>query len=119
MKYRITFAAAVAVVSSVLWAQDSITNFPPSDYVGCTITNCHQYRLDVDGTVKQIREQGDMTNLVKKLVESGDVCAVMGHKWEPTPHVSHEYIRDRCYQDHRKCTVCGKVESKDLGTAWK
>ena len=125
MNRRTTFAAAaVAIVSSALFAQDSITT------VGEPLTNwlfkfnyatnaaISRAVLSVDGVVKQLREQGDMTNLVKKLVESGDVCAVVGHKWESTPHVTLEYRPDGDYPAHRKCALCGKVETKQPG-AWR
>jgi len=79
---------------------------------------CSRYVLSVDGVVKQLREQGDMTNLVKNLVESGDVCAVVGHKWERTPHVTLEYRPDGNYPAHRKCALCGKAETLEPG-AWK
>jgi len=79
---------------------------------------CSLYVLSVDGVVKQLREQGDMTNLVKNLVESGDVCAVVGHKWERTPHVTLEYRPDGNYPAHRKCALCGKAETLEPG-AWK
>jgi hypothetical protein len=125
MNRRTTFAAAaVAIVSSALFAQDSITT------VGEPVTNwlfefhyatnsvISRAVLSVDVVVKLLREQGDMTNLVKKLVKSGDVCAVVGHKWESTPHVTLEYRPDGDYPAHRKCALCGKVETKEPG-AWK
>lgn len=126
MNRRMTYAAAaVAVVSGALFAQDSvaplaepITNrlFDISVYA----TNAVIWRavLSVDDVVKQLREQGDMTNLVKKLVMSGDVCAVAGHKWESIPHVTLDYRPDGDYPAHRKCVLCGKTETKELG-AWK
>ena len=126
MNRRTTFAAAaVAVVSSALFAQDSITTVaePITNRlfeIQCFVTNAAISRavLSVDGVVKQLREQGDMTNLVKKLVASGDVCAVVGHKWESTPHVTLEYRPDGDYPAHRKCALCGKVETKEPG-AWR
>ena len=143
MNNRITFAVAVAVISSALFAQDSIT-VDLSQMKGTSvamlaepITNklvLYPYTngvvsrsvLSVDGVVKQLREQGDMTNLVKKLVESGDVCAVVGHKWEMS-HIEARAIPDcvmlgyrqsREILQHRKCTLCGKTETKEPG-AWK
>lgn len=136
MNRRITFAAAVvAVVSSALFAQDSITvdlsqmrGSPvamvaepiTNKLVLCPYTNAYVSRsvLSVDGVVKQLCEQGDMTNLVKHLVASGYVCAVVGHKWESIPHVMLEYRPDGDYPQHRKCALCGKVETKEPG-AWK
>lgn len=135
MKKGITLAAAVAVVSGALFAQDSIT-LDLSQMKGCPvamvaepITNrlvlyqtnnaCASRRvLSVEGVMKQLREQGDMTTLVKKLVESGDVCAVVGHKWESIPHVTLEYRPDGDYPAHRKCVLCGKTETKEPGV-WK
>ena len=135
MNRRITFAAAVAAVSSALFAQDSIT-LDLSQMKGTSvamlaepITNklvlyvatgvVSRSVLSVDGVVKQLREQGDMTNLVKKLVESGDVCAVVGHKWESLPYyVTLGYRQNEEYSQHRKCALCGKTETKEPG-AWK
>ena len=135
MNRRITFAAAVAVVSGALFAQDSIT-FDLSQMKGASvamlaepITNklvlypctneVTRSVLSVDGVVKNLREQGDMTNLVKKLVESGDVCAVVGHKWESLPHcVVFGYRQSGEIPQHRKCILCGKTETKEPG-AWK
>ena len=136
MNMRITFAATVAVVSSALFAQDSITvdlsemKVSPVAMVAEPITNrlfelhystnatIGRAVLSVDGVVKQLREQGDLTNLITKLVASGDVCAVVGHKWESSPHVTLEYRPDGEYPEHRKCALCGKVETKEPG-AWK
>jgi hypothetical protein len=134
MKKVITFAAAaVAVVSSALFAQDSITvdlsemKGSPVAMVAEPITNTlvlYPYTnrvfsrsvLSVDGVVKQLREQGDMTNLVKKLVESGDVCAVIGHKWEygcgmPGCLVIHN-------DPIRHCAVCGATQTQKV-SEWK
>jgi hypothetical protein len=141
MNRIITFAATVAVVSSALFAQDSIT-VDLSEMKGSPVamvaepftnrlfelhhcTNATISRavlsvdvLSVDGVVKQLREQGDLTNLVIKLVASGDVCTVVGHKWRSIPHATLEYRPDGCYPEHRKCALCGKVETKEPG-AWK
>jgi hypothetical protein len=78
-------------------------------------TNVSRVHWPVDGVVKQLRDQGDMANLVKKLVESGDVCAVVGHRWESSPHVTLEYRPDGSYPQHRKCDLCGKVQTKQPG----
>ena len=152
MNRRITFAAAVAVVSSALFAQDSITFVSPikgtsvamtaepitnkmvlcpytntvrwvlppitNKMVLCPCTNTVRWVLSVDIVVERLREQGDMTNLVKNLIESGDVCAVVGHRWEYLPHVTLEYCPDGDYPEHRRCTLCGKIETKEPG-AWK
>ena len=136
MNMRITFAATVAVVSSALFAQDSITvdlsemKVSPVAMVAEPITNrlfelqystnatIRSVGLSVDGVVKQLREQGDLTNLITKLVASGDVCAVVGHHWKSIPHVTLEYRPDGEYPEHRKCALCGKVETKEP-VAWK
>jgi hypothetical protein len=136
MKKEITSAAAaVAVVSGALFAQDAITydlsemKGSPVAMVAEPITNklflfpysatnavISRAVLSVDGVVKQLREQGDMTNLVKKLVESGDVCAVIGHRWEPgcgNP-VCAVYHADPI----RHCALCGKTQTQTPGE-WK
>ncbi|MFA6271416.1 MAG: hypothetical protein WC657_09520 [Candidatus Paceibacterota bacterium] len=126
MNRRITFAAAtVALFSSALFAGDSITTLaePITNrlfYTSCFATNVviSSAVLSVDDVVTQLREQGDITNLVKKLIETGDVCAAVGHKWGSIPHVTLEYRPDGDYPAHRKCALCGKVETKEPG-AWK
>ena len=126
MNRRTTFAAAaIVMVSSALFAQDSITMVAETNTnrlvdISCYATNAAISRAvwSVDGMVKQLREQGDMEALVKKLVASGDVCAVFGHKWEIMPHVTLEYRPDGNYPAHRKCALCSKVETKEPG-AWK
>ena len=136
MNRIITFAATVAVFSVALLAQDAITvdlsemKGSPEAMVAEPITNrlfelhystnatIGRAVLSVDGVVKQLREQDDLTNLVIKLVASGDVCAVVSHKWRSIPHATLEYRPDGGYPEHRKCALCGKVETKEPG-AWK
>ena len=118
-----TFAAVLAVLSGVLFAQDSVVTVAEpitNKLVLCPLFTSSVERavLSVDGVVKQLREQGDIAKLVKTLVESGDVCAVVGHKWESSPHVTLEYRPDGDYPAHRKCALCGKTETKEPG-AWK
>jgi hypothetical protein len=156
MKIRNTLVAALAVVSSALFAQDSVTNsglsryttmnvyrkedfnftnayvYFTNDYVNFTTTNVYRKEdfiftnhtvfgipspVSFDGVVKQLREQGDMTNLVKILVKSGEVCAVFGHKWASS-YVTIEHPLDGNYAMHRACSLCGKVETKEPGV-WK
>ena len=76
--------------------------------------------LSVDEAVRVLRNKGDITNLIKKLVASGDVCAVVGHKWDSVTHVTLEYRSDGNYPEHRKCFTCGKSETKEYQPAvWK
>jgi hypothetical protein len=72
--------------------------------------------LSVDEVVMELREQGDMTNLVKKLVASGDVCAVIGHRWEPGCGnlACAVYHADPI----RHCALCGKTQTQQPGE-WK
>ena len=86
----------------------------------CYITNgtITEARWDVDEVVKQMREQGEITNLVRRLSETGYVCSVIGHRWESVPHVTLEYRPDGDYPEHRKCSVCGKAQTKEPG-AWR
>ena len=126
------FAAVLAVLSGVLFAQDSVTVVLPIKGTSVAmqaepITNklvLYPYTngvvsrsvLSVDGVVKQLREQGDVTNIVKKLVASGDVCAVIGHKWE------HGCGVPGCCAIHnapiRHCLVCGKTQTQEV-SEWK
>jgi hypothetical protein len=145
MNRRITFAAAVAVVSCALFAQELVTvdlskmagspvamvakpltnelvlsYWATNTYTLVTNSLCQSVLssvLSVDGVVKQLREQGDMTNLVKTLVKSGDVCAVVGHQWANIPYFTLEYRPDGGIM-HRTCGLCGKVETKEPGE-WK
>jgi len=123
MNRRITFAAAaVAVVFSALFAKDSgttvagpITNML-FDFHATTNYAISHTVLSMDGAVDQLRSQGDITNLVKKLVAAGDVCAVIGHKWEygcgmPGCLVIHN-------DPIRHCVVCGATQTQKVGE-WK
>jgi hypothetical protein len=92
----------------VLYADTLATNGPSKVVADLTYAN-----NSVDGVVKQLREQGDLTNLVKTLVKSGDVCAVVGHQWENIPHMTLEYRTSGEYPSHRMCRLCGKVETKE------
>jgi hypothetical protein len=141
MKIRTMLAAAVTVFSSALVAQDSVTNSDLSRYTStyvvdpflakyatnsvmrkyfdlsrCVRTN-DPPRISVDDAVNQLRAQGDMTKLVKKLAESGDVCAVVGHKWASS-YVTTEYPSDGNYAMRRVCSLCGKIETRE-SEMWK
>ena len=49
---------------------------------------------------------------IRKLAASGEICEVLGfHCWEQMPHVTLEYCPDGNYPQHRKCRICGKVET--------
>jgi hypothetical protein len=148
MNRRITFAAAaaaaaaaVAVVAGALFAQEAIvrTNILdrttelslspivlPGDMTDYSASGVWIYGtnilvrgvLSVDEVVSELRKQGDMTNLVQKLVKSGDVCAVVGHQWENIPHLTLEYRTSGEYPAHRICRLCSKCETKEPGE-WK
>lgn len=56
---------------------------------------------------------------IRDLIRRGEVCRVIErHIWERTPHVTLEYRPDGNYPEHRKCAVCGKIETKEPGE-WK
>ena len=58
-------------------------------------------------------------DIIRELVAGGEVCRVIGHhNWEPIQHLTLEYRPDGYYPEHRKCTLCGKVETKQPGE-WK
>jgi hypothetical protein len=58
-------------------------------------------------------------DMIRDLVRSGEVCRVIGvHVWERIPHVTLGYSTDGNYPEHRKCKLCGKVETKEPGS-WK
>lgn len=124
---HISRVALIYVVAGAMagaaFAQEAITTTPVLEFAvfACSATNSVDQlraKLSVDDAVTHLRERGDIASLVKKLVESGDVCAVVGHKWVSVPHVTLEYRPDGDYPVHRKCVLCGKVETKEPG-AWK
>lgn len=71
-------------------------------------------RFEVDAVIKALRDQGDIAELVNKLVASGDICAVRGHHWASTRilYQTLEYRPDGDYPVHRECRLCGKTETK-------
>lgn len=86
----------------------------PTDVTNIAVSSM----LDVDDVVRRLREQGEVQNLVKMLIKSGDVCSVIDHKWERLPHVTLEYRTDGEYPQHRRCSLCGLSETKHPGI-WK
>lgn len=60
--------------------------------------------------------RNEITNAVKDLIASGDVCAVIGHKWQSGCGMVG------CLVIHtgnmRYCLICGKVETQEIGD-WK
>jgi hypothetical protein len=133
-------AAAIAVASGAVCAQEAITldlskmKGSPVAMVAGPMTNKlvlwrrHPMIMttnlparcvpSVDRVIEDLREQGRLAALVKTLVEAGDVCAVVGHRWEWRPHVTLEYRADGDYPVYRQCSLCGKVQTKEPGT-WK
>ncbi|MFA5187381.1 MAG: hypothetical protein WC551_12960 [Patescibacteria group bacterium] len=58
-------------------------------------------------------------DVIRDLLRRGEVCRVIGgHVWDNVPHVTLEYRPDGDYPEHRKCRLCGKVETKEPRT-WK
>lgn len=83
-----------------------------------TVTNA--YIRDVKQTSTQhlewIRRDGCVTSVVLSLIENGDVCAVIGHRWElgcgkPGCLVLH-------LEPIRHCVICGKTQMKKMED-WK
>lgn len=66
--------------------------------------------------VKEMREDGSITNVVNLLISSGEFCRVHGHAWGPHLHVTLEYMPDRI--SCRECKVCGLHQSQYV-TDWK
>jgi hypothetical protein len=81
----------------------------------CAGTNGFHYpRLPLEVALRQLRQQVDMTNLVKQLVADGDVCNAIGHKWQYGCSVG-----PGCLVIHsgpiRHCVVCRKEETQRVG----
>lgn len=64
----------------------------------------------VDCVIREMRSQGEMTNLVNKLKQAGDICAVLGHKWE-LDCLLVPVFGSTPSGPNRRCVVCGKVET--------
>ena len=118
----VVIGAVLLVASTALFAQDAITVDISEVCPGAT--NITLYPVDTYATnypvdsVEYMVENGTLTNVVKRLAEDGHICSVLGHRWESIPHVTLEYRESGEYPRHRKCTICGKVETKEPG-AWK
>ena len=137
---RMTFAAVIALAFGTVLVENTIASTSTNEvgcyasYLvlpidlslmktnhvdqGCSVTNLTRLWLAVDVVVDQLRDQGILVDLIKKMIVSGDVCAVAGHKWENLPHVTLEYRPDGNYPSHRTCALCGKKETKEPGV-WK
>lgn len=61
---------------------------------------------------------GQVTNAVRDLAASGDICRVFGHWW-PSISIDTLYVTTPCGGTwSRTCRICGKTESKTEGS-WK
>jgi len=121
--------AVLLVASTTLFAQDAITVdisevcpsatniitlYPEDGVTSAWVTTTNHF---VD-SVEYMVENGTLTNIVKRLAEEGHICAVLGHRWEHIPHVTLEYRVSGEYPQHRECSICGKVETKEP-SEWK
>ena len=102
-------------VSPVLFSQEARAS---TNEMLIASSNVYCPTLSVDKAIKQLKAQGDIPELVKELIKSGDVCAVVGHQWERRPHMTMEYRPDGEYPEHRQCRLCGKFETREPGE-WK
>ena len=80
------------------------------------MTNRWALAWNIDNVIKDIRKEGSMPELVKKLVKAGDVCEVIGHKWKDGCGM------EGCLNFHtvpeRYCVICGKIQTKEA-SEWK
>ena len=60
--------------------------------------------------------RNEITNAVKDLIASGDVCAVIGHKWQSGCGMAGCLVLHSGNMRH--CLICGKVETQEIGD-WK
>ena len=116
MRKTIAVVLAALLVGQMARAEESpsivhITGSNAFSFGGSYATNGINWSvsaLSVDITIKQIRDQGDMTNLVKKLAAAGDICAVVGHRWVGVLQVMLEYRLDGSCFSHWECLLCGE-----------
>jgi hypothetical protein len=80
------------------------------------MNNRWAWAWNIDNVIKDIRKEGSMPDLVKKLVKAGDVCEVIGHKWKDGCGA------EGCLVFHtapvRHCVICGKIQTKEV-SEWK
>jgi hypothetical protein len=127
MKTAMAIAAIIAILTGALSAQDRIevdlsgmkgsrvafpaepiTNrlvFQSFPNVDAATNGSVSLRLSVSIVLATLRQQGDITNLVKRLVDNGDVCAAIGHKWQFGCSVGCVI-----HGPTRHCVVCGKEQ---------
>lgn len=116
-----TRAVIMAVLAALCASAPALTNTVAGTYqytniAGGGVTGALSiFSLSVDGVARRLLDQGDITNLVMKLAASGDVRAVLGHRWLNAPHMTLEYRTSGEYPKHRVCAVCGKAETKESG----
>ena len=100
---RIAMLAVLAMLT--VTAQGQHTNGPISGS-GEGITNAN-WRYRIPAT--------EITNAVRDLAASGDICKVFGHSW-PTVSMQMLYVINNCADTWtRTCRLCGKPESKTEG----
>lgn len=116
MRNKITLMfAALICVHLVLFSQETCAY---TNQTWAVVTNFDCPPISMKVVIDTLRAQGDIPKLVKELIKSGDVCAVIGHKWERQPYMTLEYRPDGEYPERRQCRLCGKSETREPGE-WK
>ena len=100
-----------------------------SEVVEVTYLEAVQYgtgiQINVDYVIKEARRLGELTNVIRQLAKSGEICAVLGHNWRDGRLGEGEGSPNRgWYADYhpgvayRTCRICGKGQSKSESD-WK
>ena len=110
--YKSPVVQATNVTSTLLEIATRSNNF-----VYATATNA--ILVSPAATVKYLRQEGMLTNVVNELLVTGEVCKVRGHEWT-TPKVPRESVSTlEYYPDgrpaqpiRRECVLCKTNQTK-------
>lgn len=102
-----------------VWRHDGPTFLgvsPTNDLSQLTIVPWPPKRKPEDLRIKEMEEDGSLTNVINLLATSGKLCAVKGHAWGSHLHVTLEYDQGRI--GCRECKVC-KLHQSQYASDWK
>lgn len=127
-QYRIDYSknlSPLALQSS--WEPNTVLPPPWSETKIATGTATNGYgRQDAGYYISAMQRDGELTNVIRRLAGSGEICAVLGHQWregrpgegEISPNSASWYADYHPGVFYRTCRICGKCQSQSLGD-WK
>jgi len=97
--------------SSQLWCEYYLLPIQPTP-----MTNGIRWECDSEYIIKKLKREGKLSEHIQKLIKSGEVCQVIGHKWEYGCSMGAGCLVFHSEQ-MRHCSLCLKEERQV--SVWK